>query len=72
MRTLRQEAPYWAATLPQLPRLLHRLLAEDRMGELHKAMERLAGENARRNRLLAALVGLLAAGLILFMIAPPC
>jgi len=72
VRTLRQEAPYWAATLPQLPRLLHRLLAEDRMGELHKAMERLAGENARRNRLLAALVGLLAAGLILFMIAPPC
>ena len=72
VRTLRQEAPYWAATLPQLPRLLHRLLAEDHMGELHKAMERLAGENARRNRLLAALVGLLAAGLILFMIAPPC
>ena len=72
VRTLRQEAPYWAATLPQLPRLLHRLLAEDRMGALQKAMERLAGENARRNRLLAALVGLLAAGLILFMIAPLC
>jgi len=72
VRTLRQEAPYWAATLPQLPRLLHRLLAEDRMGALHKAMERLAEQNARRNRLLAALVGLLAAGLVLFMIVPPC
>jgi ubiquinone biosynthesis protein len=72
VRTLRQEAPYWAATLPQLPRLLHRLLAEDRMGALHKAMERLAEQNARRNRLLAALVGLLAAGLVLLMIVPPC
>jgi len=72
VRTLRQEAPYWAATLPQLPRLLHRLLAEDRMSAMHKAMARLAEQNARRNRLLATLVGLLAAGLILFMIVPPC
>jgi len=69
VRTLRQEAPYWAATLPQLPRLMHRLLAEDRLGALQKAMERLAQENARRNRLLAGLLGLLAAGLILFIIA---
>jgi ubiquinone biosynthesis protein len=60
VRTLRQEAPYWAATLPQLPRLLHRLLAEDRMGALHKAMERLAEENARRNDLLGALLAVLA------------
>jgi ubiquinone biosynthesis protein len=72
VRTLRQEAPYWAATLPQLPRLLHRLLAEDRMGALQQALERLAAENARRNRLLAGLVALVAAGLILFIIAAQC
>ncbi len=72
VRTLRQEAPYWAATLPQLPRLLHRLLAEDRMGALQAALERLAEENVRRNRLLAGLLGLLAAGLILFIIAAQC
>jgi ubiquinone biosynthesis protein len=72
VRTLRQEAPYWAATLPQLPRLLHRLLAEDRMGALQGALERLAGENARRNRLLAGLVALVAAGLILSIIAAQC
>ncbi len=72
VRTLRQEAPYWAATLPQLPRLLHRLLAEDRLGALHKAMERLAEENARRNMLLTVLLGLLAAGLILFIILARC
>ena len=72
VRTLRQEAPYWAATLPQLPRLLHRLLAEDRVGGLQRAMERLAEQNARRNRLLAALAALLATGLILFIIAAQC
>ena len=32
LRTLRREAPCWAQTLPALPRLLHRLLAEDRAG----------------------------------------
>ena len=71
-RTLRQEAPTWAATLPQLPRLLHRLLAEDRIGALQQAMERLAQQGERRNRLLAALLAVVAAGLILFIIAAQC
>jgi len=39
-RALRQEAPTWAATLPQLPRLAHRLLAEDRLGALERALAR--------------------------------
>lgn len=56
VRTLRHEAPFWAATLPQLPRLVHRALAEDRLGALQIALERVAVLNARRNRLLAALV----------------
>jgi ubiquinone biosynthesis protein len=56
LRTLRKEAPYWAQTLPELPRLLHRLLAEDRMGGLQAALDRLAAENRRRNDLLAALL----------------
>jgi ubiquinone biosynthesis protein len=60
LRTIRHEAPFWAATLPQLPRLVHRALAEDRLGALHAAVDRLAAQNARRNRLLAALVALIA------------
>jgi ubiquinone biosynthesis protein len=56
IRTIRQEAPFWAATLPQLPRLVHRALAEDRLGALQAAIERLAVQNARRNRLLVALI----------------
>jgi ubiquinone biosynthesis protein len=60
VRAIRHEAPFWAATLPQLPRLVHRALAEDRLGSLERAIERLAAQNARRNRLLSALVALLA------------
>jgi len=55
VRTLRREAPYWASTLPQLPRLAHRALAEDRLGALRATLERLAAQNARRNQLLVAL-----------------
>ena len=60
VRTVRHEAPFWAATLPQLPRLVHRALAEDRLGGLQLALERLAALQARRNRLLQALVALVA------------
>jgi len=56
VRTIRHEAPFWAATLPQLPRLVHRALAEDRLGALHTAIERLADEHARRNRLLSVVL----------------
>jgi ubiquinone biosynthesis protein len=65
VRGVRLEAPGWAKTLPELPRLLHRALAEDRVGGLARALERLAEENARRNRLLAALLVLGAAALVL-------
>jgi ubiquinone biosynthesis protein len=56
VRTIRHEAPFWAATLPQLPRLVHRALTEERLGALQAAVEVVAVQNARRNRLLVALV----------------
>ena len=49
----------------QLPRLLHRTLADDRLGALRVALERLAAENARRNDLLTALLVAVLAALIL-------
>jgi ubiquinone biosynthesis protein len=61
VRALRHEAPFWATALPQLPRLVHRALADDRLGAVHAALERLAVQNARRNRLLVVLVAVLAA-----------
>ena len=65
LRTLKREAPYWAATLPQLPRLLHRALSQDPVAELKPALERLAQESARRNDLASAALIVLTAGLIL-------
>ena len=69
LRTVRHEAPFWAQTLPAIPRLLHRLLAEDRAGGLQAAIERLAAENRRRNDLLAALLAVLAAGLVVVVLS---
>ena len=68
VRAIRQEAPFWAATLPQLPRLVHRALAEDRLGALELALQRLAAQNARRNGLLAVLAALAAAALAVLVI----
>jgi len=61
LRTVRREAPFWAQTLPAIPRLVHRLLAEDRVGRLEAALERLAEDGRQRNRWLAALAGIVAA-----------
>ena len=65
VRTIRHEAPFWAATLPQLPRLVHRALAEDRLGALQGTLELVALQNARRNRWLRVLAILVLAGLAL-------
>jgi len=54
--SVQREAPYWASTLPQLPRLAHRLLADDRLDGFEHALRALARENARRNHLLLAML----------------
>jgi ubiquinone biosynthesis protein len=61
LRHLRQESPYWAATLPQIPRLVHRALAEDRSRDVQQRLEVLLREQKRQTRLLAAAALLLAA-----------
>jgi ubiquinone biosynthesis protein len=60
LRSLRREAPYWATTLPQIPRLAYRLLAEDRLGAIDARLAHLAEVGRRRNRLLTFLIGLVA------------
>jgi len=67
LKALRLEAPYWASTLPQLPRLVHRALSEERLGPIRDALERIAVENARRNDLVSAL--LVVAGALLLVAA---
>jgi ubiquinone biosynthesis protein len=65
VRTLKREAPFWTATLPQLPRLVHRALSRDPLGELRPALERIAEESARRNDIVSAALVLATAALIL-------
>ena len=69
LRTLRNEAPYWAANLPELPRLLHRALADDRLGEVRDSLKRLVEENARRNDLTAFIAALLAVAVLVALIS---
>jgi ubiquinone biosynthesis protein len=68
VRALKEEAPFWAQTLPRLPRLVHRALAQDRLAPLTAALERLADENERRTRVLGVLAVLLA-GALAFAVA---
>jgi len=63
LRTLRKEAPYWATMLPQLPRLLHRALAGDRVEHVEKLIGQLLVLQRRRNRMIGAAVALLALAL---------
>jgi ubiquinone biosynthesis protein len=69
VRSLGHEAPYWAAALPQIPRLLHRALAEDRLAALRIALERLVAQNARRNDLLVALLVVAGLAVVVFAFA---
>jgi len=63
LRTIRNEAPHWATVLPQLPRLLHRTLADDRIERLERALEESLGLQRQRNRLIGFGVALLALAL---------
>jgi ubiquinone biosynthesis protein len=52
IRQVQEEAPFWAATLPQIPRLIHGALSEDRAAPLQKQIELLQHEQQRlRNTL---------------------
>ncbi|MCC6474494.1 MAG: ubiquinone biosynthesis regulatory protein kinase UbiB [Burkholderiales bacterium] len=67
VRGLREEAPRWASALPQMPRLIHALLAEDRIGRLTQSVEKLHADHKGRNRRLVW-IGLLLAALLAFEI----
>ena len=64
-RSVREEAPGWSAMLPQLPRLVHRFLAEDRLGALEDSVRALKQEEQRRNRLLTLIGAVLFSLLVL-------
>jgi ubiquinone biosynthesis protein len=60
-RHVREEAPYWGVMLPQLPRLLHRRLADDQSDPLADRVAELIGQQRRLAGWLIGLTFLLAA-----------
>ena len=58
---IQKEAPNWAIILPEFPRLVHQMLAENRNQILEKRMTDLVIEEKHQNRLLALIAILLAA-----------
>jgi ubiquinone biosynthesis protein len=54
--SLRNEAPQWARTLPQLPRLVHQAFARQPGGERDALLEQIAVAQRQQNRLLALLI----------------
>ena len=59
VKNLQTEAPKWAALLPQLPRLAHRALNENRLAQLEAGLAFMLRQQQIRNRWLGALTAVL-------------
>ncbi len=70
LRTLKEEAPYWATTLPTLPRLLQEALTRDPMQKIEQGFGLLMAEQRKRNRWLMAIAGLLGALVLTLWLKP--
>jgi len=60
VKNLQTEAPKWAALLPQLPRLAHQALNENRLAQLEAGLTLMLRQQHARNKWLGAIAGLLA------------
>jgi len=67
LKTLREEAPYYATLLPQLPRLLHRHLENEAANRGDEALHKLLAQQKRYNALLL-LISLLLLGILAWQI----
>ncbi len=68
MKGMQQEAPQWARTLPQLPRLVHQALARPPKDDLAPQLAQLVAAQQQQNRwllVIALLLALIAAALYL-------
>ena len=59
VRQVREEAPLWSRTLPQLPRLAHRVLTDDTTRRVETALLRIERAQVVQTRVLAAVVAVL-------------
>ena len=72
IRQVQEEAPFWATTLPQLPRLIHRALSEDRVLPLQREVEQLQYQQTqlRRTLRLMAMLFAVSTALVALLIWP--
>jgi ubiquinone biosynthesis protein len=67
-RQLRNEAPRWNKLVPELPRLVHKILSDDAPARIERAIRDLEATQRRQTRTLfaiAVILGLLVIGLLL-------
>jgi ubiquinone biosynthesis protein len=57
---MREEAPMWARTVPQIPRLVHRILNDDAPRRLEQAIDRLEAAQRRQTVVLVVIAAALA------------
>src|SRR5262249_20357895 len=62
------EAPLWARTLPQLPRLVHRVISDDTPRRLEAAIEKLERAQRLQTRVLALIASVLALILVGYLL----
>lgn len=58
-KTVRQEAPHWARNLPEVPRLIHRLLAQNPTARVEAAIAELTTAQHQQTRVLYLIAALL-------------
>jgi ubiquinone biosynthesis protein len=63
-KQIRNESPMWGRTLPQIPRLVHKVLADDAPGRIERAISQLEAAQRRQTRILLAIAVVLAAMVI--------
>ena len=67
-KQIRNESPTWGRTLPQIPRLVHKVLADDAPGRIERALRSLEAAQRRQTNILLAIaliLGFLVLGLVL-------
>ncbi len=69
LKNARQEAPFWARTLPQLPRLIHQALERNDAARLAAELAALRAEQAQQKRWLRVIAWLMGGLLLLVLLA---
>ncbi|HEX4780335.1 MAG TPA: ubiquinone biosynthesis regulatory protein kinase UbiB [Usitatibacter sp.] len=67
-RSLREEAPLWAATLPRIPRLVHKVLSDEPVARIERALAAIEAAQERQARVLRAIAIVLAILLVGFLL----